>query len=480
MTESLPPHARAALLAATVASFVTPFMGSSVVVALPALGRAFSLDAVGLGWFVTVYLLAAAVALVPIGRLADLHGRERVFSLGLVVFSVSSLACGLSPGVAWLLAWRGVQGLGAAMVFGTSVALVSAAYPPGRRGRAIGITISAVYVGLSIGPLAGGLLTAHAGWRSIFYVGAALGVAAAVVAFAQLRGWRGFPTAAVKSDAAAQPGRGLHPTSRRFDAVGALLYALGLAALMYGLTRLPSQPGLAFTAAGAIVLATFIRWERRSAWPVVNVELFLQNRVFAMANLAALINYSATAAVTLFLSIYLQQVLGRTPQFAGFVLVAQPVVQALVAPWAGRLSDRVESRIVASAGMATIVVGLACAAALPAHAPLWWIVASLALLGAGFGLFASPNTNAVMSAVKPHLYGVAAATVSTMRLTGQAVSTGIATMLLAIHLGGQRLADAPAPALMAAHRSAFVFFAVICALGALASLARGTDRASRH
>jgi len=463
-TDPPPLHPGAALLVATVASFVTPFMGSSIVVALPAIGRAFALDAVALGWVVTVYLLTAAIALIPIGRLADLYGRERVFSAGLVLFSLSSLACGLSPGVGWLLAARALQGTGAAMVFGTSAALVAAAYPPGRRGWAIGITISAVYVGLSIGPLVGGLLTSRAGWRSIFYLGTALGLLAAGVAAVKLGGWR-----VARARAGEEAGR-------RFDTVGATLYGIGLGAVMYGLTRLPSAPGWALAAAGAVTLGAFVRWERSHAWPVLDVGLFATNRVFAMANLAALINYSATAAVTFFLSIYLQQVLGRPPQAAGLLLAVQPVVQAMVAPWAGRLSDRVESRVVASAGMAIIVAGLALVAVMPAVASTLWIASCLVLLGAGFGLFSSPNTNAVMSTVEPRLYGVASATVSTMRLTGQALSTGVATLLLALHLGGTRLADAPPAAIVAALRTGFVLFAVLCVFGTLASLARGTDR----
>jgi MFS family permease len=209
---------------------------------------------------------------------------------------------------------------------------------------------------------------------------------------------------------------------------------------------------------------------------VLDVGLFAHSRVYAFANLAALINYSATFGVGFLLSLYLQHVRHLGPQAAGLVLVAQPVVMTAVSPVAGRLSDRVESRVVASAGMALTAVGLALLVPVTDGTPLGYIVGCLALLGVGFGLFSSPNTNAVMGAVEPRHYGAAAATLGTMRLVGQMLSMAVATLVLSRVVGSVSVTGAPPDALVRATRLSLGVFAALCAGGVIASLARGAAR----
>lgn len=449
---------RVALLVATMSAFLTPFMGSSANIALPAIARDLSIDALGLSWVATSFLLAAAVCLVPFGRLADIHGRRRVFTSGLAVYTAGSLLSAVAPSASVLIGARIVQGTGGAMMFGTNVAILSSVFPPWRRGAALGVNVAAVYLGLSLGPVLGGLLTEQLGWRSLFHLNAALGALTAVVTTSKLRGeW---------ADARGE----------RFDVAGSLAYMAALAALMYGLSRLPGPAGSAWIAGGVASLAAFVGLELRVPSPVLDVRLFLTNRVFALSNLAALINYSATFAVGFLLSLYLQYVRGLGPQAAGLVLVCQPLVQAAISPFAGRLSDRVESRILASAGMALTAAGLALAALLRADTAIAYVVGCLAVLGTGFGLFSSPNTNAVMSVVEPRRYGLAGATLATMRLTGQMLSMGAAMVVLAVFVGRVPLGPEHRDALIAAARAAFAGFAVLCVGGTAASLARGTVR----
>jgi len=449
---------RAAVLVATLASFVTPFMGSSINVALPAIGRDFAIDALALSWIATAYLLTAAVFLVPVGKLADIRGRKATFRNGILVYTSASLACALVPSAGYLIAARAVQGVGAAMMFGTNVAILTSVIPPGRRGTALGINVASVYLGLSLGPFLGGLLTDHFGWRSVFLLNVPLGLLVATVTVWKLKGeWAG-------------------DRNQRFDLAGSVLYGLALASLMYGFSRLPAATGAALTAGGAVGLAAFVAWERRVANPVLDVRLFTANRVFAFSNLAALINYSATFAVGFLLSLSLQYVRGMSAQAAGTLLVIQPAFQAAVSPFAGRLSDRVESRIVASGGMALIVVGLALLAALSPRAPTAYLAACLMLLGVGFGLFSSPNTNAVMGSVEPRFYAVASATLGTMRLSGQMVSMGLAMLIFALRLGDVRVTPDHHDAFVGAVRLAFGLFAGLCVVGTFASLARGDAR----
>ena len=449
---------RAALIAATLTSFLTPFMDSATNVALPEISAEFAMDAVLLGWIRIAYLLAAAMFLVPFGKIADILGRKKVFLYGTVIFTAAALFIGLSQSGAMLITVRVVQGFGAAMIFGTGVAILTSAYPPQERGRILGLNVAAVYLGLSVGPFVGGVLTQQFGWRSIFFVTVGLGLIA--IAFVVLRLTEEWAEA-----------RG-----EKFDLWGSLIYALSLVALLVGVTRLPELLGGGLMLAGAAGLGLFGLWETRLRYPVLHVELLLSNRPFAFSNVAALINYSATSATTFLLTLYLRYIQGLAPTEAGLVLVAQPVVQASLSPLAGRLSDRVEPRIVASIGMGFTALGLALFFFIGPATPLWSIVVRLAILGFGFALFSSPNMNAIMGSVERRFYGVASGMLATMRLMGQTFSQGIATLLFALYIGRVEIMPENYPLFLASARTAFLIFAVLCVLGIFASLARGRIR----
>jgi MFS family permease len=242
---------------------------------------------------------------------------------------------------------------------------------------------------------------------------------------------------------------------------------------MYGFSRLPGALGAVLVAMGIGGIAAFAAWESRARFPVLDVNLFRRNKVFAFSNLAALINYSATAAVGFLLSLYLQYIKGLSPQSAGLILVAQPAMQAIFSPLAGRLSDRVEPRLVASAGMALTVMGLVLLTFLNAATPLAFIITSLLFLGLGFALFSSPNMNAIMSSVQRRFYGVASATQGTMRLTGQMFSLGTVMLIFSLTIGRVQITPAYYPQFLQAARTAFIVFAGLCVGGVFASLSRG-------
>ena len=228
--------------------------------------------------------------------------------------------------------------------------------------------------------------------------------------------------------------------------------------------------------AGAGVLTTFLWWESRTPSPVLDITLFVKNPAFAFSNVAALINYSATSAVTFLLSLYLQYMKGLTPQSAGLILIFQPAVMAMCSPIAGRLSDKVEPRIVASIGMVILVVGLLLFIPADEETPLSLIIANLIVLGFGFALFSSPNTNAVMSSVDKRSYGVASATLGTMRLTGQMLSMGIVMILFALQMGRVKLSPEYYPEFLRSMSLAFIIYSILCTAGVFASLARGKIR----
>ena len=447
---------RSALLVCMAASFLTPFSSSALNLAIPALGRDLGAGAVTVSWVVTAFLLSSASLLLPAGRLADIVGRKRVLLTGLFLFCLSSLACGLAPSVAVLVALRVVQGGAAAMIFATSLAILTSVFPAGERGRVLGIAVTAVYVGLAAGPVAGGLLNELLGWRSIFFATAALGAISALLPALRLRGeWAGA-------------------AGEAFDWPGACLGAAGLAALLQGLSSLSTGRHAVLTlSSGVLLLGAFVVRETRTPYPLLDLRIFAGNVVFGFSNLAALIHYCATFAVTFLLSLHLQVVQGRDPRSAGMILLVQPVLMAALSPWAGRLSDRHEPRTLASLGMGVTALGLIVLSLLPERAPLGALIAALAAIGAGFALFSSPNSNAIMGAVTRARYGIAAAVLSSMRLIGQALSMAIVTFLLGAHVGAARLDPRAVPALVYAERVAFAVFAALCVAGTLASLARG-------
>jgi EmrB/QacA subfamily drug resistance transporter len=450
---------RTALIISCLGSFMPPFMGSAINLALPSIGREFAMDAVLLGWVATAYLLASAMFILPFGRAADIYGRKKIYTAGIIVFTVGSLLTALSNSVAMLIAFRVVQGIGGSMMAGTAVAILTSVFPPAERGRALGINVATTYTGLSLGPFLGGILTHAFGWRSIFLFTLPFGVLVVVLVFRWLKGeWAGAEGETV-------------------DWTGSLVYGVTLVLLIYGLSRLPHALGAVLLLIGVAGAIAFFMLESRIKSPVLNVGIFRHNMVFAFSNLAALIHYSATFAVGFLMSLYLQFIQGMSPQAAGMILVAQPVMMALFSPLAGRLSDRVEPRIVASGGMACTSVAVFLLAFLGTGTGLPFIVACLILLGFGFALFSSPNTNAVMSAVMPRFYGVAAGMLGTMRAVGMMFSMGMAMMIFSLIMGKVQITPEVFPLFMKSVRVAFVIFGVTCVIGTLFSLARGSVHA---
>jgi EmrB/QacA subfamily drug resistance transporter len=446
---------KSVLVVTTVSSFLVPLALATVNIALPTIGREFGADAIALNWVATTYLLSAAMFLVPFGKVADMFGRKRIFLYGMCAFTVTSFFLGLARSTAMLIFFRALQGIGAAMIFGTAVAIVTSVFPPGERGRALGINIAAVYLGLSCGPFFGGILTQQIGWRSIFFFNVPMGLFVILLSMRKL-----------KQEWAEAKGES-------FDFVGSLIYALILLMIMYGFSRLPSITGGAFVFFGAAAIGLFVWWELKTENPILEVRIFITNKVFTLSNVAALISYSATFAVGFLMSFYLQHIKGLTAQNAGILLISQPIVQAAFSPLAGKLSDRVEPRLVASAGMALTAVGLFLLALVQSDTSLPSIVTSLVILGFGFALFSSPNTNAVMSSVESKYYGIASSTLGTMRLIGQMLSMGIAMLVFAVYLGKAAITPAYYGLLLKSTKVIFSIFVVLCVAGMFASLKRG-------
>jgi len=454
-TPQLNQNSRNAILFITIlASFLIPFMTSSLNIALPDIGREFNLDVITLSWVTSAFILGSASLLVPFGRLADMYGRRRIFLYGNVIFTIGSGLAFFANSGAMLLIDPVVQGIGGAAIFSNSIAILTSAFPATERGKVLGINTATVYLGLSLGPVLGGLMTEFLGWRSIFIFCASICVIVILLILGNLK--HEFET-----------------NKERFDFPGTILYSLALILLMYGLSELPALAGFLILGTAIIIGGVFIWWELHTASPLINLTIFRQNRGFAFSNLAALVNYSGTWSVGFLLSLYLQNIKNLSAETAGLILVASPAVQALLSPAFGRLSDRVEPRILVSAGMAATAAGIAMLAFLSPATPLVYIIGAQGLLGFGFALFASPNTNAIMSSVEPKLYGFASAMLATMRQLGMTLSMGVVMVVFAVIIGRVKIAPENHTAFLTSTHIIFAIAAGSCGSAIFASMARG-------
>lgn len=412
------------------------------------------MKAVSLSWIATAYLIATAIFQVPFARLADLVGRKKIFITGLALFSISTFLCGMAYSGTMLIIFRAISGIGSAMVFGTNIAILTASFPAEKRGKVLGINTSVVYFALASGPFLGGMLTHYFGWQSLFFVCALLGITVVVLAIIFLKGeW-------------------IEAKGEKFDYWGAIIYAIGLFGLIFGFSELPQPISYISIGIGIIAFIIFILYEKKCSYPIFNMNIFSGNKVFSLSSLSALINYASTSAIAFMMSLYLQYIRGFDAQKAGLILIVQACIQSVVSLYAGRLSDKISPSLLATTGMGVIVVGLGGLVTISMNTSMGFIVFLLILLGLGFGMFSSPNSNIIMSSVEKKYYGQASATMGTMRLTGQAFSMGIAMMALSLHVGNEIMVPELYPAFMDSLHITFGICAILCIIGTYASSVR--------
>jgi EmrB/QacA subfamily drug resistance transporter len=453
------------LLAIGISTFMSALDGSVVNTVLPVISAFFNSDVSNIEWVVTIYLLVLSGLLLSFGRLGDLRGHKTVFISGFGIFILSSALCGFAPSLAWLVAFRAVQALGAAMLSANSPAILTKSFPSTQRGQALGLQATMTYLGLTVGPTLGGWLTDQFTWRAIFYINVPVGLAALWMGLRHIPG-DSYQNMAQKS-------------IQRFDLLGAGAFMSGLVMLLLALNQAhaigwgsPIILGLLGTS--ILILAGFIAYERQVLDPMLDLNLF-KNRLFSISVISAVLNYICLFSILFLMPFYLIQGRGLSPSQAGMLLSVQPIVMAIVAPLSGTLSDRIGVRLLTSFGMAVLAVGIFIQSRFGPDTHALQMAAGLAITGLGTGVFISPNNSALMGSAPHHRQGIAAGILATSRNVGMVLGIGLAGAIFTTVLAQHGIVDssaAPYPILFQAFRASFTTASIIALLGALLSLIR--------
>ena len=436
--------------------FSSAFMYSIMGVTLPAIGHELAASGVELGLAETIFVATAAAFLLPIGRFADATDKNTLFKGGLLALALTTVAIGFQPTMGSLIGARFFQGVAAAFVTATSMAIVADIAPRDRLGQMLGLAIGATYVGLASGPFFAGLITTHLGWRWVFFLAATPPLVSYLLSRTTLKSqWRA-PTKRVNL-----------PNSALL--VGAVMVFIAGVALLK-----QTGTGTALIALGICLGVLFVVAERRSAVPLLKIDEIVANRSLSQALMVHFLIYCGTIGTTFFLSLYLQLIRGNTPEIAGQILVLGPVVMAIFAPFAGRVADRVSPRPLSALGAASILCSVTLAALISNDTGVGLVIAVMVFQGLGFALFSAPNIALIMSSVEPGERGMASALSAATRSLGMVISMFVVTAFLSLRLGDGAVANRPAEFLSAMHWS-LVIFAVLTAGGVvLAAVPRRT------
>lgn len=438
------------LIVGILVSFLTPFVRSSINLALPNLAIEFELSAVFLTWISTIYLLVNAILYIPFGRIGDIFGRKRIFQYGLVIFTVSSFVSAFSISGEMFLILRVFQAIGNAMIFANLNAMISSAFSENTRGKAFGLTSMGVFVGLIVGPILGGFITEILGWRTLFYFDTIIGLAAAYSITRFKHDW-------------------IDAEGEKLDILGSFLLGISLIAIIYGFSDFTSSYSLFIIIAGIITLSIFYLVEKRVTFPLINLDLF-KNRRFTFGNITAFINYGAFVSVGFILSLYLQYLKGYGPLTAGLIVSIQSIVMVIVSPFAGRLSDKINPGNVSTMGMILTTIGIALMTLINYENAPYIGVISLIIFGAGIGLFYSSNTKVIMSSVDRKYFGVASAMLSNFRSIGQIFGMGLVMIIISSLLGNMQIMPSNHPELFTSIKISLVALAALSSVGILTSI----------
>ena len=434
-----------------ITSFFAVFLSNGIIIGVPAIAQDFAMNNVIQNWVPTIFFLVVAVFTVPAGQISGKFGVKKSLLAGIIVYLIGSIGAVLSFSTESFLIFRIMQGAGVAFLNVSAMAMVVHAVAPKNRGKALGFTVTGVYLATSLSPVICGFLVHNLGWRSMFYFVIPFLVLCIILMITKIpQEWKTYQ-------------------DDKIDKVGSILYGIGILFFIYGFTSLITTPGKILTVLGIILLVIFGAYELRQKSPVFNMNLF-KNKKFTSSNIAALCSYIAVMVVTTILNYHFQYVRGWDAQMAGMILIITPIIMAIMAPNAGKLSDKIHPQKLAALGMGIATVALLILTFLTGKTPLYMVIIAMILQGIGMGLFSSPNMNAIMSSVPPKDAPTASASQATMRTIGQTMSLGLLTLVFAWIMGSLELAPQYASMIVQASQTICGICTVACLLAIFASL----------
>ncbi len=439
------------ILVSFITSFFGVFLSAGIVLGVPSIAGDFGMNNILQNWITTIALLVMAVFTLPAGQISGKYGVKKSLIIGLAIFIIASLGACLSFSTETFLFFRVLQGIGIAFTNVSSMAMVVQAVNPQNRGKALGFTITGVYLAGSLSPVFCGALVFNFGWRSIFYFVIPFLVLCLILMILKIPGeWKTYE-------------------KDKIDSVGYILYGIGILLFIYGFTNLMKEFGMICVIIGFGLLILFGYYELKIDNPAFNMNLF-KNMKFTSSNIAALCSYLAIAAITTILNYHFQYVRGWNAQMSGLILIVTPIIMAIMAPNAGKLSDKIHPQKLAAIGMSIATVTLVILIFLDANTPLYLIILAMVLQGIGMGLFTTPNTNAIMSSVPPNETPNASAAQSAMRTIGQTMSLGLLTLIFAWVMGSLKLSSQYSGMIVQSSQLICLICTVICVIAIFASL----------
>ncbi|MBQ2635843.1 MAG: MFS transporter [Methanobrevibacter sp.] len=447
------------ILVSFITSFFAVFLSNGIIIGVPAIAQDFAMNNVIQNWVPTILFLVVAVCTVPAGQISGKFGVKKSLLAGVLVFLIGSIGACLAFSTEIFLVFRVLQGAGMAFLNVSAMAMVVQAVKPQNRGKALGFTVTGVYLATSLSPVICGFLVHNLGWRSMFYFVIPFLLLCIILMIVKIpHEWKTYE-------------------NDKIDKVGSIIYAIGILAFVYGFTTLTTSTGLILTALGLVMLVIFGVYELRQTSPVFNMNLF-KNKKFTSSNIAALCSYIAVMVVTTILNYHFQYVRGWDAQMSGMILIITPIIMAVMAPNSGKLSDKIHPQKLAALGIGIAAVALAILTFLTGDTPLYVVVIAMILQGVGMGLFSSPNMNAIMSSVPPKDAPTASASQATMRTIGQTMSLGLSTLVFAWIMGTLPLATQYAGMIVSASQIICGICTAACILAVFASLVgvRSSDK----
>jgi MFS family permease len=436
------------LIICALSSFVITVTTSSVNVALSTIGRDLMVSTSFLTWLQNIYLLIGASFMIPFGRLGEIHGKKKVMTYGIIIFTIGSLLCAVSTSGDMLMAFRAIQAMGSAMIFSNIFSLITSVSTPGEGAKILGIAVAIPYIGLSLGPVLGGILTHDLGWRSIFLFNVPFGIAATYFVLKLEGEW-------------------CEAIGEKFDYISSIVLALSLTVIIYGFSVITDLIAPYLILAGIIGVIIFFYLQSKLKVPIIDPEI-IHDRIFLINNATSLINYGPGIFTTFLLSLYFQDIRLLSAQQAGLLLAVQSVLVAIFSAISGRLSAKIRPRFIAATGIFITAFALALFVSITEYTSFYFIIAALAILGCGYGLSATASTEISMRYFDKKFRGVSSASLNTTQYVGQMLGMGITGAGLAIYMGAAQITPQNFALFIESFKLPFEVFAVGCFIVAFA------------